>query len=54
VIAAKDHAKMAERRAPKPHRPEAILWMTVWLENPSLFREWLALRKATAARSSPP
>jgi hypothetical protein len=53
VIIARDHARMAERRAPQPHRQEAILWMTVWLENPPLFCEWLALRKATAARSSP-
>ncbi len=54
VIAAKDHARMAERRTPTPLRQEAILWMTVWLENPPLFREWLALRKATAARSNRP
>jgi hypothetical protein len=54
VITAKDHARMAERRAPQPHRQEAILWMTVWLENPPLFREWLVLRKAIAARPSPP
>ena len=54
VITAKDHARMAERRSPTPARQEAILWMTIWLENPPLFRDWLALRKITAARSNRP
>lgn len=46
VIEAKDHARMAQRRAPTPERKEKLLWMTVWLENRSLFREWLQLRRA--------
>ena len=46
VIEAKDHARMAQRRAPAPEREEKLLWMTVWLENRSLFREWLQLRRA--------
>lgn len=51
VIRSRDHARLAARRKPSPERDEMILWMTVWLENPPIFREWLALRKATAARS---
>lgn len=51
VIRSRDHARLAARRTPSPERDEMILWMTVWLENPPIFREWLALRKATAARS---
>jgi hypothetical protein len=51
VMAAKDHArwasgprqKDAEKRAEKQ---EMILWMTVWLENPPLFGEWVRLRRA--------
>ena len=38
VIMAKDHAKWA-------HKDEAVLWLTTWLENPPLFREWVTLRK---------
>lgn len=41
VISAKDHAKWSN----KPDKPEMILWMTTWLENPPLFPTWLALRK---------
>ena len=46
VIEAKDHARLVawkpERRAEKE---EMVLWMLTWLENPPLFREWLALRR---------
>ena len=52
VIRSRDHARLAARRKPSAERDEMILWMTVWLENPSIFDEWLRLRKATAARSS--
>ena len=41
VISAKDHAKWSN----KPEKPEMILWMMTWLENPPLFPTWLALRK---------
>jgi len=54
VIEARTHARLADRRQPSPLRQEAILWMTVWLENPPVFPAWLALRRATAARSTPP
>ena len=46
VIEAKDHARLAQRRGPTPEREEKLLWMTVWLENRPLFRDWLQLRRA--------
>ncbi len=46
VMEAKDHARMAQRRAPTPEREEKLLWMTVWLENRPLFWDWLRLRRA--------
>jgi hypothetical protein len=52
VIEAKDHARLAairSRPARNPAKEEMILWMLTWLENPPLFREWLALRKRTGA-----
>jgi hypothetical protein len=27
---------------------EAAQWLTVWLQNPSIFTDWLALRRSTA------
>jgi hypothetical protein len=48
VIESKDHARRAASRfAPSrnPVKDEMVLWMLTWLENPSLFRQWLALRK---------
>ncbi|MCX6592001.1 MAG: hypothetical protein NTZ56_10785 [Acidobacteria bacterium] len=52
VIEAKDHARMAQRRAPTPEREEKLLWMTVWLENRPLFRDWLRLRRAKLQANS--
>ena len=50
VILAKDHARWALRRLKsedqKTDKQEMILWMTTWLENPPLFREWARLRRA--------
>lgn len=54
VIEARNHARMAQQRSPSQQREEAVLWMTVWLENASLFREWLVVRKATVVRPIPP
>lgn len=51
VIEARDHARLAQRRNPNRERDEAILWMTVWLENPPVFTAWLAARKAAVART---
>ena len=47
VITAKDHARWALRRSEdrKAEKQEMILWMTTWLENPPLFREWVRLRR---------
>ena len=46
VIAAKDHARWAGRRAEKrDEKGEMVLWMLTWLENPTVFREWVNLRR---------
>lgn len=47
LITAKEHARLALRgpRANRELREEAILWITIWLEDPELFPSWLALRK---------
>jgi hypothetical protein len=46
VIAAKDHARWAARKEEKrPEKEEMVLWMTTWLENPPLFRDWIQLRR---------
>lgn len=49
VIRSRDHARLAVRREASVERDEMILWMTVWLENPSVFSEWLKLRKVVRA-----
>jgi hypothetical protein len=50
VITAKDHARWALRRQTdeekRLEKQEMVLWMTTWLENPPLFREWAPLRRA--------
>jgi hypothetical protein len=51
VVAAKDHARWAsgsrqKNPGKKAEKQEMILWMTVWLENPPLFVEWVRLRRA--------
>jgi hypothetical protein len=53
VIAAKDHARLALRKADPERRElkqEMILWMLTWLENPGLFPRWLELRKMAAEK----
>ena len=46
AITAKDHARLAARDpAKRPDKEEMILWLTTWLENPPLFRQWVSLRK---------
>jgi hypothetical protein len=50
VIIAKDHATFAlKRMAPDDERramkEEMLLWMRTWLENPTVFSRWLALRR---------
>ena len=42
VITAKDHARLAARNTDKrAEKEEMILWLTTWLENPPVFREWV-------------
>jgi hypothetical protein len=51
VITAKDHARLAARNpAKRQDKEEMILWLTTWLENPLVFREWVAIRRAVAGR----
>ena len=49
AITAKDHARMASRRASDPGRradkAEMSEWLVVWLENPAVFGPWAALRR---------
>ena len=46
VITAKDHARLASRKEEaRALKEEMILWMLTWLEHPSLFPDWLRLRK---------
>ena len=45
VITAKEHARLAARNPSKrPDKEEMILWMTTWLENPPVFRQWVTMR----------
>jgi hypothetical protein len=53
VITAKEHARLAARNpAKRPDKEEMILWLTTWLENPPVFREWVAIRRSLAAPSA--
>lgn len=55
VIEAKDHARLALRRAPpdrRADRDEMIRWMLVWLENPAAFPAWLRLRRKRICRKA--
>lgn len=50
VITAKDHARMAshsKNATPEKlsEKEEMALWLLIWLENPSVFREWARLRR---------
>lgn len=58
VIRAKDRAKFAARNPKvslqkREDKAEMVSWMLVWLENPSLFGDWVALRRAHLASNSP-
>jgi len=49
VITAKEHSRLAARDPGKrPDKEEIILWLTTWLENPPVFREWLNIRRRLA------
>ena len=46
VITAKEPARLAARNPSKrPDKEEMILWLTTWLENPPVFREWVNIRR---------
>ncbi len=52
VITAKEHARLAARNpAKRPDKQEMILWLTTWLENPPVFRGWVAIRRRLAGRT---
>ena len=45
VITAKEHARLAARNpANRSEKEEMILWLTTWLENPPVFRDWVSIR----------
>ncbi len=53
VISAKDHARWALQKSGldangKAAKEEMLLWIMTWLENPTLFSAWLAIRKRSA------
>jgi hypothetical protein len=49
VLTAKEHARLAARNpAKRPDKQEMILWLTTWLENPPVFREWVSIRRGIA------
>lgn len=50
VLVAKEHARLSLRspRVNRAEKQEMLAWMTIWLETPALFPEWLALRKRAA------
>jgi hypothetical protein len=52
VITAKDHARFAARRSAekRAEKEEMAMWMRTWLENPTIFREWVRLRRESMAR----
>ena len=46
VIPARDHARWAAKSPEKSAaKNEMVLWMTTWLENPTLFEDWIKLRR---------
>src|SRR5579862_7779332 len=52
VITAKEHARLAARNpAKRPDKEEMILWLTTWLENPPVFREWVSIRRGLSGRA---
>jgi hypothetical protein len=52
VITAKDHARLAARNpAKRGEKEEMILWLSVWLENPPLFPDWVRIRREVWTRS---
>ena len=51
VITAKEHARLAARNQTKrPDKEEMILWLSTWLENPLVFREWVGIWRGLTGR----
>jgi hypothetical protein len=49
VITAKEHARLAARNpGRRSEKEEMILWLSTWLENPPVFREWVSIRRGLA------
>jgi hypothetical protein len=53
AVKAKDHARLAGLSKPaspekQSEKTEMILWLTMWLENPPLFPEWVRIRRRRA------
>jgi len=49
VITGKEHARLAARNPGKrPEKEEMILWLSTWLENPPVFKQWLSIRRGLA------
>jgi len=53
VLTGKEHARLAARRKAAPaetkaRKEEMASWMLLWLENPSIFPAWVALRGKAA------
>jgi hypothetical protein len=55
AITAKDHARFAARRAKDESRrqmkEEMAEWLLVWLENPTIFPQWVKLRRGRVTRT---
>jgi hypothetical protein len=59
VIKAKDRARFASRNPKatadkRARKAEMVQWMLVWLDDPSMFGDWAALRRIQMEASSPP
>jgi hypothetical protein len=62
VISAKQRLRWSVQRAAKensmrPEKEEILLWISTWLENPTLFPDWVLLRRQrcpTEARTTRP
>ena len=59
VIRAKDRARFASRNSKitpekRAEKEEMVRWMLVWLDDPSLFPEWVSLRRQQMHKRAAP
>jgi hypothetical protein len=59
VIRAKDRARFASRNPKvsaekRTAKEEMVRWMLVWLDDPSMFVDWVQLRRGQLSRAGPP